>query len=393
MRNNRIVFMGNGSPENEGCEAITKGTIEILNKTFTNYLYIDAYFNYKNKIQSSDENNYVQPVDYPKRWSLKWLILQVCLYLSNRLTGSLLFHNHKDIIDKASAVLSLGGDNYSLDYGIPRRFIAMGKYVKRFNTKFVIWGASIGPFEKGSKFEKKIIQHFNQDVDLILVREEISKQYLDSIGVRNKVFVVPDPAFMMNPEDCSHKQELPSKYICINFSDLMAKYVTNGNLDLWIDMCAQIIDTLYESISEEMVFIPHVESDYDLCKKIMIRCKHKDIVTLIDKHLNAAEMKWIISQSLCNIACRTHSTIASFSTGVPTLSLGYSIKSKGLNLQMYGHEEFLLYKEEIGLESVINSTKVIFKNLENIKCHLKERSEQIKKEACKAGIMLSELIQ
>lgn len=391
MNRNRIVFMGNGSPENGGCEAITKGTIEILNKTLPNFTYIDAYFNYKNP-NLSHQNSCTRPVDYPQRWSMKWLVLQICLHLSNRLTGSLLFHNHKNMIKEASAVLSLGGDNYSLDYGIPKRFIAMGKYIKRFNTKFIIWGASIGPFERGSDFEKKIIQHFNHDVDLILVREEVSKQYLSSIGIKNKVFVIPDPAFMMKPEECSQKQALPAKYICINFSDLMAKYVTNGNLDSWIDMCAQIIDALYESTSENMVFIPHVKSDYELCKKILPKCKHKDTVTLVDKRLNAAEMKWIISRSLCNIACRTHSTIASFSTGVPTLSLGYSIKSKGLNLQMYGHEKFLLYKDEICPESVVNCTKTIFQDIENIKCHLKECSEQMKKEACKAGIILSEII-
>ncbi|OUQ51590.1 hypothetical protein B5E60_12240 [Alistipes sp. An116] len=389
---NQIVFMGNGSPENGGCEAITKGTIEILNRTIPNFSYIDSYFNYEKPSNTICRNNSFDPVDYPKRWSLRWFLLQCCLHISNRLTGWLLFSRHKKAIKDAAAVLSLGGDNYSLDYGVPTRFIAMGEYVKRQHTKFVIWGASIGPFEHGSNFEKTIAKHFNQDVDLILVREEVSRQYLDSIGVRNNVFVVADPAFMMKPEDCAAKVSLPQEYICINFSDLMAKYVTNGDVSKWIEICAHAIDEIYDLLGKKMVFIPHVKSDYEFGQRILAQSKAKNAVILVDKNLNAAEMKWIISKSLCNIACRTHSTIASFSTGVPTVSLGYSIKSKGLNQQMYGHEKFLIYKEEISPAAIRNCVKFIFENLDEVRCQLEEKTKLILSESCKAGEILMSLI-
>lgn len=391
----RILLMGNGSPENGGCEAITKGTIEILKQSFgDNVVVTDAFFDYSNKYKRNDKLH-IWPVRYPRRWTLSWCYLNLLLKFCPSLVGNFLYKSHRKEIEKSDVVLSLGGDNYSLDYGIPVRFIEMGRYVKKHHSAFVIWGASIGPFVSGSNFEKLIATHFNTDIDLIFVREEETVKYLASIGVNKNVSLFADPAFMMQPEECSNKIgfELPGKYICINFSDLMAVYVTDGNMEEWLKICAETIDSLAEEASLPMVFIPHVKSDYEFMQQIYPLLKNKESVLLADKKLNASQMKWVISKSVCNIACRTHSTIASFSTSVPTISLGYSIKSKGLNLQMYGNEDFLVYKKDINAQRIIDVYKNIMKQETQVRQALKERNIVIKQEALKAGHCLKEYIQ
>lgn len=229
---------------------------------------------------------------------------------------------------------------------------------------------------------------------MILVREEESKKYLSSLGITDNVKVVADPAFIMRPEDCSLKLSapLPVRYICINFSELMATYVTNRDTSKWIIICAKTIDALYEETQQPILFIPHVKRDWDFALQIMSQNVHKSCVTLIDKELNAAEMKWIISKAECNIACRTHSTIASFSTSVPTISLGYSMKSKGLNNQMYGHEKYLIYKEEIKPERILSAYKDIIKEQNLIRKQLGQKNEIIKEQAILAGKYLNELL-
>ena len=391
----RILLMGNGSPENGGCEAITKGTIEILKQSLgDNVVITDAFFDYSGKYKRNDELQ-IWPVRYPRRWTLSWCYLNLLLKFCPSLVGNFLYKSHRKEIEKSDVVLSLGGDNYSLDYGVPVRFIEMGRYVKKHHSAFVIWGASIGPFVSGSKFEKLISNHFNTDIDLIFAREEETVKYLASIGVNKNVSLFADPAFMMQPEECSNKIgfELPEKYICINFSDLMAVYVTDGNIEEWLKICAETIDSLAKESSLPMVFIPHVKSDYEFMQRIYPLLKNKDSVLLANKNLNASEMKWIISKSACNIACRTHSTIASFSTSVPTISLGYSIKSKGLNLQMYGHEDYLVYKKNITAKRIIDVYKTIMNQDEEIRHSLEERNIVIKQEALKAGHCLKEYIQ
>ena len=56
---------------------------------------------------------------------------------------------------------------------------------------------------------------------------------------------------------------------------------------------------------------------------------------------NAPETKWIISKMKFFAGARTHSTIAALSSYVPTLSFAYSIKAKGINKDIFGHEDLL----------------------------------------------------
>lgn len=397
MKKIKVVLMGNGSPDNGGCEAITKGTKKILESTFQEVAIEDCYFDYTGKYGVDSANN-VFPVRYPKRWTLKWILVQIVQRLSDALGAGLLYSSHRKEIASADVVLSLGGDNYSLDYGVPRRFLAMGKYVRKQGTPFVIWGASIGPFIKGSAFEHKLVEHLRNDVNLILLREDESLHYLNSIGVSDNVQMVADPAFMMEPEkyDKWCDNYTPPKYICVNFSDLMAKYVTDGDIDKWKLICADTVNKLCGACPCDclIVFIPHVKSDYEFIQSLfplIDNMLHKRL-QLVDKSLNAAQMKWIISKAECNIACRTHSTIASFSMSVPTVSLGYSIKSKGLNMQMYGHEEYLLYRKEISAENVIRVFNNIWNKRSEIKFNLEKKNYEIKINSMLAGKYLEQLL-
>lgn len=389
-----VVLMGNGSPDNGGCEAITKGTVEILKATFPNVEVTDCYFDYTGHY-SADTQNGVHPIAYPARWTPKWWFLQPALQCSLMLTSQILFASHKHFIRQADVVLSLGGDNYSLDYGVPRRFIAMGQYVKRLGTPFVIWGASVGPFADRSAFERRMAAHLRSDVDLILLREEASRAYLQQVGVTQNVRMVADPAFMMQPEESAWRlHESPSRYVCINFSSLMAKYVTGGQMEPWVKMCAETIDTLAKRCDGiPLVFIPHVKADYDFMQAVMPHLQDKGCVIMADKRLNAAQMKGVIAHAMVNVACRTHSTIASFSTAVPTISLGYSIKSKGLNLQMYGHEDYLVYTKAITPSRVADVFSRVWQQRDTIRHGLEAKNAEIKRQALMAGTYVKQLIE
>jgi colanic acid/amylovoran biosynthesis protein len=51
-------------------------------------------------------------------------------------------------LDDAAAVLSVGGDNYSLDYGVPKLFTDLDDIVLEKKKPLAIWGASVGPFQR-----------------------------------------------------------------------------------------------------------------------------------------------------------------------------------------------------------------------------------------------------
>ena len=51
---------------------------------------------------------------------------------------------------------------------------------------------------------------------------------------------------------------------------------------------------------------------------------------------NCRQQKYIISQCAYFIGASTPSTIAAYSTGVPTLVVGYSVKAKGIAKDLFG---------------------------------------------------------
>ena len=56
------------------------------------------------------------------------------------------------------------------------------------------------------------------------------------------------------------------------------------------------------------------------------------------------------------IGARTHATIAAYSTLIPTMVLGYSVKSRGIAKDIFGEEKLVL-----NLKDISDSSKLIEK--------------------------------
>jgi polysaccharide pyruvyl transferase WcaK-like protein len=59
---------------------------------------------------------------------------------------------------------------------------------------------------------------------------------------------------------------------------------------------------------------------------------------MIEDH-TAPELKYIISKCDFFVGTRTHATIAAYSSCVPTLVVGYSVKARGIARDLFGTEE------------------------------------------------------
>jgi colanic acid/amylovoran biosynthesis protein len=65
-------------------------------------------------------------------------------------------------------------------------------------------------------------------------------------------------------------------------------------------------------------------------------------LTLAPATLNAPQLKHVLSRCQYFIGARTHATIGALSSQVPTVSIAYSIKAKGLNRDLFGDERLVL---------------------------------------------------
>ena len=95
----------------------------------------------------------------------------------------------------------------------------------------------------------------------------------------------------------------------------------------------------------------------------------------------AEELKGYISRCRFFIGARTHSTIAAYSSCVPTLVVGYSIKANGLAKDIFGTiDNFVCPVQTLdNEEDILNKFIYILKNENKIKRHLENMMPGYKK--------------
>ncbi len=91
-------------------------------------------------------------------------------------------------------------------------------------------------------------------------------------------------------------------------------------------------------------------------------------ISLLENQYDSAEIKYIIGNCKYFIGARTHSTIAALSSFIPTLSLAYSTKARGINKDLFGHEEYVLDISNITSKTLMTS----FQKIVNEEIEIKE---------------------
>ena len=127
----------------------------------------------------------------------------------------------------------------------------------------------------------------------------------------------------------------------------------------------EFCDWLLAETDANLVLIPHVmsdrqyiESDYAACEKVAMRVggKFKDRVFVSPDTLDQNQVKWLISNMDWFCGTRMHSTIAALSRGVPTTSIAYSDKTKGV-FETCGQGDEVFDPRTLNTQDVIESLK------------------------------------
>jgi colanic acid/amylovoran biosynthesis protein len=406
LNNPLFILAGNGPYENRGCEAIVRGTAEILRYYFDEprFILISNFrsknqFNYHKHLEIDDAIINKRAIRYNKRYSLMHFLDYGLKKFFPNLKPYWTYINMLPYLNGCTAVLSVGGDNYSLDYGIPELFTGLDDLVLAKKRPMILWASSIGPFSKKPKYEKYMIDHLKK-VDGIFARETCTIEYLRQKGINKNVYRVADPAFLLKaekPPASKFKNEITEESIGLNLSPLMARYVTCGDMKKWVYLAASIIKSIFEQIKQPIYLIPHVTashtSDYAFLKKVLLQMTHyENRIKLIPDNLNAAETKWVISKMAVFAGARTHSTIAAISSEVPTLSFAYSIKGKGINHDIYGGDQYCLDPEELLPNIVTQKLNELFIHSDDVKKRIKKVLPKINRLAMDAGKYLKDIL-
>ena len=239
--------------------------------------------------------------------------------------------------------LSVGGDIYCYeDY---RKFIRLHRQIVKRGCKSVLLGCSLSD----ELFQDPEFVSDMRAYTYISARESLTYEMLKKAGLKN-IGLTPDSAFTLETECLS----LPEGFqegntIGINFSPLViGKEVVKGAvMENFIRLVRHILDTTDCSVA----LIPHVvwggNDDRTALKELYDAINCPERVVLIGDH-TFTQLKGFIARCRFFIGARTHATIAAYSSGVPTLVLGYSVKSRGIATDLFGtYENYVLPVQEL----------------------------------------------
>ena len=332
--NDRIVLYLHGGSGNHGCEAIINSTchmIEDLPKLLvTNSEKEDRFYSLEPLCDILQERKIAEHF-FAHVWYYAWRAL---------------FHDPESFMryrfravlgkNRAPLYISTGGDMYCYEISKKEAIVANSTFV-RAGAKTILWGCSLEP----ELLKDPAVVEDMRRYALITPRESITTKALHEAGIVDNVRLFPDPAFALEAEEI----KLPERFavgrtIGINVSPMIVRHEKSTGITL--ANYRRLIDHILQTTDNCVALIPHVMWNYNddrLTLQELYRGFEAEERVMIFPDMSCRKLKYIISQCRAFIGARTHATIAAYSSRVPTLVVGYSVKARGIARDLFGTEE------------------------------------------------------
>lgn len=334
IMNDRIVMYLHGGSGNHGCEAIVNSTCHMIEEIpkllVTNSEKEDRLYSLEPLCDILQERKIAEHF-FAHVWYYAWRALF-------HDPESFMRYRFREVLgrNRAPLYLSIGGDMYCYELSRKEAITANSTFV-RAGGRTVLWGCSLEP----ELLEDPEVVADMKRYALITPRESITAQALRKAGVVDNVRLFPDPAFSLEPEKTELPERfLPGKTVGINVSPMIVRHEKTDGITL--ANYRRLIDHILQDTEDSVALIPHVMWNYNddrLTLQELYRGYEASERVLIFPDLSCCKLKYIISRCRAFIGARTHATIAAYSSCVPTLVVGYSVKARGIAKDLFGTEE------------------------------------------------------
>lgn len=395
------IFIGSNSCFNsKGVNALTIRTMEILSRFISNPEFIMLSFYPEVEYELYSKYNF----------NLKMLNRSESMLKS---TLQLLREYRK-----VDLIVDTSGGTFNEDIGttiVGCIKILMGALLGK---KFILFPQSFGSFN--TKFTKFLAKFALNRAKLIMVRNPISKTYLQEIGVRGpSIHLVPDIVFALQPISSEEVQKIMVKenfnknnrpLVGINISQLINYKSKNTETKQgYIELMAQIADYIATKMNATVLLIPH--EIYPQKIKIVIRdtkeiggddrvainetfakVKNKSKIIPIISEYKVDELKGLIGECDLFIGARMHSTVAAISMYVPTIAISYSHKYE-TSLGMVGLENYICDYRTITYDELITKINEVWANRGKIREKLIRDVTVLNESRWISGELVKELLE
>ena len=336
MEENRLLMYMHAGSGNHGCEAIVNSVCHMVKEKVTLLSY---YGEEDEKYSLNDLCDIVSERRFEEH-----KLAHVLYYGYRKITGdkeSFIRYRYGDVLKGKTAPLaiSIGGDNYCYDNMLSDLRLANSAF-NRKGVRTVLLGCSIEP----ELLKREDIVADLMRYHTIIARERITYEALN--GMVNEqsgpqILCYPDPAFTLQ------KKELPlpegfaeGNTVGINVSPMIQDNEQESGITM--ECYEALIQYIIENTGFQIALIPHVVWARNDDRKPIhtLYEKFKDTGRVVEiGDGTCEELKGYISRCRLFVGARTHATIAAYSSCVPTLVVGYSVKARGIARDLFGQEE------------------------------------------------------
>lgn len=394
----RIGLFGMYGLYNFGCEAIVRGTYELLKQAWPSCeVILYTYCPKEDQKIVSDLDIMVKPVLMKKNKILRRILNKSLRVFS--IQRQLSLWDAKAVANECDMIFSVGGDIYTIpNYILKNKTETKNNEIVEFGNNvlrckpMVIWGASIGPFGENPHVKEYYFRHL-REIKQIFCREEKTYNYLKSNGVTSNIQLCSDPAFYIKATNGNSNIYVKSEKIriALNLSPLSIREQIGENHE---SFNKQIIDSIVDLLSipnSEVVLIPHVlsslsDGDNDLIylREIYNRIPKKYLgsIDILEDAVGFLGTKEFLRTCDIVIAARMHCAVNAVSEGIPAIFLTYSQKGIGMTEYIYGNSKWSVPLLDIKKE-LKNKTTEMLSNKKKISDNIKKRILEIKRDESK----------
>ena len=344
MDQNKVVLYAHAGSGNHGCEALANTICKLIEKPVrlvTNSIEEDRLYSLGHSCEIVPEKN-----------SRHNKIIHISYYVWRMITKdreSFLRYRFRNVLGKNSCLwnISIGGDNYCYETMV-QDLILSNRMFHHNAGKTILLGCSIEP----ELLKQEKVREDMKLYEAVFARESLTYEALKEIGI-SRLYHYPDSAFFL----ATKKLPLPKEFledntVGVNISPMI---VANENVaGITMKNYRALIEYILNITEMNVALIPHVvwerNDDRITLEELYYYFKENKRVTMIGD-CSAEELKGYISRCRFFIGARTHATIAAYSSQIPTLVVGYSVKAKGIAKDLFGtYENYVKSVQELETE-------------------------------------------
>ncbi|MFD0991750.1 polysaccharide pyruvyl transferase family protein [Tenacibaculum geojense] len=282
---------------------------------------------------------------------------------------------------KFDVYISSPGGYLNSYYGLKKSLLPLVE-AKKSHKKTAVYSQSIGPLNER---DISLLEKYSKFIDLILVRDNYSKECISSINCSSSILQTKDAAFLLEPK--KSKADPNSKLVAVSvrswkhdnrnmehYHNLIQNYcekVLEKGYDIeFISTCQGVKGYVDDSITAEIIKQKIIKSNKNYQESIHIDSEFNSYFDLVKK----------LNTKYCFvIGTRLHMCILSLINGTPAFNISYEVKGKEC-YEYLGYNSYSAdFNEDISI--ALSKFEDFISNYKNLKESLYDKIYEIHKES------------